>query len=269
MKSSQDPPLLPRQTRWIERLMPYSYTFKYIKGSENLVANTLSRCLYMLNSVTVVHSMLAGLLARMKVAASQNMQYQQDVSEIMKNPHTLRTEPPTPPPNPSLLDADTESPIRNDMPSLNNSTPCLESPSPTPTNATSSNTPEGEPGTPHPLDTDSLPPPDLPRSEWPTSRFTKYDRIIQNRLIIYPNGVIVVSHDNEIRTLLLTEAHDSRMGGHFGIEKTLEKIKRFWTWNGVAHDVELYVQSCVPCQKTKYETSRPKGLLYPLVASRP
>ena len=83
MKSAQEPPLLPRQTRWIERLMPYAYKFEYIKGSNNLVADALSRCPYMLNTVTVVHSMLAGILARMKIAATQDPQYQQDVLEIL------------------------------------------------------------------------------------------------------------------------------------------------------------------------------------------
>ena len=94
MKSAQDPPLLPRQIRWIERLMPYSYTFQYIKGSENLVADALSRCPYMLNSVTVVHSVLAGLLARMKIAATQDIQYQQDVLEITRNRPTPHNPPP-------------------------------------------------------------------------------------------------------------------------------------------------------------------------------
>ena len=93
--------------------------------------------------------------------------------------------------------------------------------------------------------------------------------MIKDGLIIYPNGVVVVPHDNQIRTLLLSEAHDSRMGGHFGVEKTLEKMRRFWFWQGLAHDVDVYVHSCVRCQKTKHETTRPKGLLYPLVASRP
>ena len=46
MKSTHDPPLLPRHTRWIERLMPYAYTFEYIKSTDNLVADALSRCCY-------------------------------------------------------------------------------------------------------------------------------------------------------------------------------------------------------------------------------
>ena len=84
LKSAHDPPISPRQARWIERLMPYSYTFQYIKGSENVVADALSRCPYMLNAVTVVHSMLAGLVARMRVAAQGDMAYQQEIREITR-----------------------------------------------------------------------------------------------------------------------------------------------------------------------------------------
>ena len=106
MKSAHDPPLLPRQTRWIERLMPYAYTFEYIKGEDNIVADALSRCPYMLNTVTVIHSMLAGLLARMKVAALQDLQYQQDLLEI-RSSCLFRTQLDTPmrfpkPPQPHL-----------------------------------------------------------------------------------------------------------------------------------------------------------------------
>ena len=62
----------------------------------------------------------------------------------------------------------------------------------------------------------------------------------------------MVPHDNELRILLLSEAHDARMGGHFGVEKTLEKLRRYWTWVGLAHDVDVYVRTCVRCQKTKH-----------------
>ena len=120
MKSAQEPPLLPRQTRWIERLMPYAYKFEYIKGSNNLVADALSRCPYMLNTVTVVHSMLAGILARMKIAATQDVQYQQEVLDILRtHPRGLEQEapptasslpplgsPPPRPPKPTILNRD-------------------------------------------------------------------------------------------------------------------------------------------------------------------
>ena len=257
LKSAHDPPLLPRQTRWIERLMPYAYSFEYIKGMDNTVADALSRCPYMLNTVTVIHSLLAGLLARMKIAASQDLQYQQDLLEIRTQP-AKSSHPPTLDQSPTASEDSPPPPIASPNPS-DTSTGHSESlvlPPPSPQDLDVPTSPPSDPNITHP-------------SDWPTSRFTKADRLIREGLIVYPNGVIVVPHDNELRTLLLAEAHDSRMSGHFGIEKTLEKIRRFWTWQGVAHDVEMYVQSCVKCQKTKHETSRPKGLLYPLVATRP
>ena len=43
-KSAHDPPVTDRQCRWIERLMPFSLKFEYIKGENNVVADALSRC---------------------------------------------------------------------------------------------------------------------------------------------------------------------------------------------------------------------------------
>ena len=52
---------------------------------------------------------------------------------------------------------------------------------------------------------------------------------IEKGLVVTLEGIIVVPQDHQIRTLLLSEAHDSRLGGHFGTERTLEKMRRVWT----------------------------------------
>ena len=67
---------------------------------------------------------------------------------------------------------------------------------------------------------------------------------IERGLIVTVEGIIVVPQDHQIRTLLLSEAHDSRLGGHFGAERTLEKMRRVWTWKGISKDMEEYVLSC-------------------------
>ena len=64
---------------------------------------------------------------------------------------------------------------------------------------------------------------------------------IEKGLVVTLEGIIVVPQDHQIRTLLLSEAHDSRLGGHFGAERTLEKMRGVWTWKGIAKDVEEYV----------------------------
>ena len=53
-KSSHEPPVTDRQSRWIEALMPFALTFEYIKGQDNTVADALSRCPVAARSVTVV-----------------------------------------------------------------------------------------------------------------------------------------------------------------------------------------------------------------------
>ena len=82
-------------------------------------------------------------------------------------------------------------------------------------------------------------------------------------------GRIVMPKDDEIRTLVLSEAHDSPLAGHFGIEKTLELVQRKWTWKGLQKDVKDYVQSCLRCQRAKSSTHKTPGELHPILATRP
>ena len=53
-KSQHDPLLNDRQARWVEALMPFAFDFAYLKGEFNVVADALSRCPTVVNSVTLV-----------------------------------------------------------------------------------------------------------------------------------------------------------------------------------------------------------------------
>ena len=92
---------------------------------------------------------------------------------------------------------------------------------------------------------------------------------VKEGLVVATEGEIVVPKDDRIRTLLLAEAHDSRMGGHFGVARTKEKMRRLWAWRGLGKDVEEYVQSCPKCQVTKIDTQKQKGVLMPILAPEP
>jgi len=89
-KSSHDPPITDRQSRWIERLMPFALTFDYIKGENNVVADALSRCPLVANSITVVRSMLAGLMVRMKIAADIDEEYESLRKKALEDDNSLR-----------------------------------------------------------------------------------------------------------------------------------------------------------------------------------
>ena len=69
--------------------------------------------------------------------------------------------------------------------------------------------------------------------------------------------------------MLMSSAHDPIVCGHFGLEKTLEKLARHWWWHGIGVDTQEYVKTCACCQKMKHETARTRGLLQPILAPYP
>ena len=69
--------------------------------------------------------------------------------------------------------------------------------------------------------------------------------------------------------MIISENHDTLIGGHFGARKTQDLIERSWYWDGLARDVRDYVRSCLTCQEQKHVTHKEPGLRYPILASRP
>ena len=53
-----------------------------------------------------------------------------------------------------------------------------------------------------------------------------------------------------LREGVMEVAHDSILGGHLGVKKTLYRVTSNFHWPGVAGDVQRYVQSCDICQRT-------------------
>ena len=65
-------------------------------------------------------------------------------------------------------------------------------------------------------------------------------------------------------TAILQEYHDSVIGGHSGIAKTVERICSTYYWPNMQKEIRRYVLCCPICQQAKTETKRPAGLLQPL-----
>jgi hypothetical protein len=63
--------------------------------------------------------------------------------------------------------------------------------------------------------------------------------------------------DDDLKTKILHENHVSALGGHRGMNKTYEAIRRHYQWPNMNGEVEEDVKSCVKCQMNK--TLRPKG----------
>jgi transposase InsO family protein len=50
---------------------------------------------------------------------------------------------------------------------------------------------------------------------------------------------------------ILEMYHDSPLGGHQGVQRTYERVRKFHTWKGMYSDVRDYVLGCLDCQKRK------------------
>ncbi|CAI5485838.1 unnamed protein product [Closterium sp. Naga37s-1] len=64
--------------------------------------------------------------------------------------------------------------------------------------------------------------------------------------------------------ILLEEFHDVPYAGHFGSNKTLAGIAKYYYWPRMAADVQQFVTSCDTCQRMKSSKQKKAGLLQPL-----
>lgn len=68
----------------------------------------------------------------------------------------------------------------------------------------------------------------------------------------------------DIRVELMVEAHDTKVSGHLGRDKTLERLARDYYWPGMADYVARFIRTCPSCQVNKPSNQLPIGLLMPL-----
>lgn len=75
---------------------------------------------------------------------------------------------------------------------------------------------------------------------------------------------IIVPDFLPLRRVLLEEAHNAALSGHFGADKTLKRLsKEFW-WPTMGADVTAYCQGCGTCQRSKSRRTKKIGELQPL-----
>ena len=67
-----------------------------------------------------------------------------------------------------------------------------------------------------------------------------------------------------MKATVIREAHDSAIGGHLGVAKTVEVVSRDFYWPKLIEEVKEYVSSCPSCQINKSRTENAAGLLHPL-----
>ena len=86
---------------------------------------------------------------------------------------------------------------------------------------------------------------------------------------ITPEGPLPIIPPN-IREGILREAHNSEIGGHNGLFRTAETLKRIVWWPKMEEDIQLHIQKCNTCGANPTRKKQRQGPLQPLpVPSRP
>ncbi|KAL0149844.1 hypothetical protein M9458_054892 [Cirrhinus mrigala] len=83
-----------------------------------------------------------------------------------------------------------------------------------------------------------------------------------------PTGRLFVP--DTLRQEVLQWGHDSTLAGHPGVQRTITFIARAFWWRTLRRDVQLYVQACNTCARSKTNNTPSTGELQPLpIPKRP
>jgi Integrase zinc binding domain/Integrase core domain/Chromo (CHRromatin Organisation MOdifier) domain len=83
--------------------------------------------------------------------------------------------------------------------------------------------------------------------------------------LIRRDGAIYIPNVPATRAEILRQNHDDPWtGGHFGVEKTLDSIRRHYFWPKLASSVQYYCETCDIYQRMKAPRHKPYSLLAPL-----
>lgn len=64
-----------------------------------------------------------------------------------------------------------------------------------------------------------------------------------------------------LRKEVITTCHDTLYSAHFGIHKTLEKVKLSFHWYKMNEEITLHVKNCTVCNQTKALNRKPRAAL--------
>jgi hypothetical protein len=107
------------------------------------------------------------------------------------------------------------------------------------------------------------------------ARAQEHDLDLQKRkgnpeFTIAPDGVILfegrtcVPNNEEIKRLILEEAHKSSFSIHPSSTKMYHDLKKGYWWPNMKAEIADFVSRCLVCQQVKVEPQKPGGLLQPL-----
>src|ERR1700723_1157919 len=83
------------------------------------------------------------------------------------------------------------------------------------------------------------------------------------QLLCYDNRIWIPNTD-DLRLRILLNKHDHVLSGHYGQSKTMELVRRDYTWPHVQTFIKDYCKSCTTCARSKTLRQKPYGNLQQL-----
>lgn len=77
-------------------------------------------------------------------------------------------------------------------------------------------------------------------------------------------GWVLVPNNTTLQQLLISEYHNTSVGGHAGIWRTYHRITSIFVWSTLKNDVRDFVNNSHTCKKVKPFNYGPQELLQPL-----
>lgn len=256
-----------RQARWMDKLADFDFKIEYIKGPTNTVADALSRRADHL-------SPLCGNSAAAAEANAIDSETGEQVLATLSRMQLFRL-PMFSPPTAQWLLAAAERVVTRSRKVATERTDRLAGQEQVPRDASAAASIPAMPAAVDSEDLSVLPLADqLRRAASSDAAYRSVMESLSGRPsadsplsvrdgLMYHGDRVVVPHDPRLRTLLLSEAHDSSASGHTGVAATKDRLSSRVYWAGMSSDVHDYVVSCDSCQRNKVEQRRTAGLLRP------
>ena len=86
---------------------------------------------------------------------------------------------------------------------------------------------------------------------------------LEDGLVLYKKRYCI-PNCNELKLTVTRTCHDAKVAGHFGRDKTMERMTRTYYWPDMVQWVRNYVRTCDTCQRNKTARHQKYGPLKPL-----